>query len=92
MLSPNLAPEIRGIFEAIAAQGAPPMETLPVKEARKSVHALMQLAGEPEPVGRVENRRITVRSGEITVRIYTPGGVGPVSRRRLPSRRRLGDL
>lgn len=77
MLSPKLAPEIRGILEAMAAQGAPPLETLSVEEARKAAYGFMALAGEPEPVGRVENRRIPVRSGEIGVRIYTPEGNGP---------------
>jgi acetyl esterase len=77
MLSPKLAPEIRGILEAMAAQGAPPLETLPVEEARKAAYGLAQLGGEPEEVGRVENRRIPARSGEIAVRVYTPEGDGP---------------
>jgi acetyl esterase len=77
MLSPKLAPEMRGILEAIAAQGAPPIETLPVEEARKAAYGMMALAGEPEAVARVEDRRIPVRTGEITVRIYTPEGEGP---------------
>jgi acetyl esterase len=77
MLSPKLAPEIRGILEAMAAQGAPPVETLPVEEARKAAYGMLALAGEPEQVGRIEDRRIPVRSGEITVRIYTPEGEGP---------------
>jgi acetyl esterase len=77
MLSPKLAPEIRGILEAMAAMGAPPPEALPVPEARKAAYGLMQLAGEPEQVARVEDRRIPTRAGEITVRIYSPEGSGP---------------
>lgn len=77
MLSPKLAPEIRTILEVMAAQGAPPLETLPIAEARKATYGLMPLAGEPETVGRVEDRSIPVRSGEIAVRIYTPAGDGP---------------
>jgi acetyl esterase len=61
----------------MAAQGAPPIETLSIDEARKASHGFIALAGEPEPVGRVEDRRIPVRSGEIGVRIYTPEGEGP---------------
>lgn len=53
------------------------MEALPVPEARKAAYGMMALAGEPEPVSHVENRRIPVRSGEIGVRIYTPEGTGP---------------
>ncbi len=77
MFSPKLAPEIRGILEAVAAQGAPPLETLPIAEARKAAYGFMALAGEPEAVGRIEDRRIPVHSGEIGVRIYTPTGEGP---------------
>ncbi len=77
MLSPKLAPEIRGILEAMAAQGAPPIETLPVEEARKAAYGMLALAGEPETVARVEDPRIPVRSGEIAVRVYTPEGAGP---------------
>jgi acetyl esterase len=35
------------------------------------------LAGEPEEVGKVENRTIPGPAGEIPVRIYTPYGQGP---------------
>lgn len=77
MLSSKLAPEMRAILEAMAEAGAPPIETLPVEDARESAYGLVQLAGEPEPVGHVETRRIPVRSGEIEVRIYTPKGDGP---------------
>ena len=77
MLSPKLAPEIRSLLEGMAAQGAPPLETLPVAGAREFAYGLVQLSGEPEAVARVEDRRIPVRSGEITVRIYTPDATGP---------------
>ena len=77
MLSPKLAPEMRAILEAMAEAGAPPLETLPVEEAREAAYGTVQLAGEPEPVASVEDRRIPVRSGEIDVRIYTPEGDGP---------------
>lgn len=77
MLSPKVAPELRAVLEAMAEAGAPPIETLPVEEARQSAQGLLQLAGEPEPVASVETRKIPVRSGEIEVRIYTPEGDGP---------------
>jgi acetyl esterase len=38
---------------------------------------MSQLGGEPEAVAKVENRKIPVREGEISVRIYTPDGDGP---------------
>jgi acetyl esterase len=77
MISPKVAPEIRTVLEFIAAQGGPPMETLPPTEARRVAYGFTQLAGEPEPVARIENRRIPGRAGEIPIRIYTPEGDGP---------------
>jgi acetyl esterase len=77
MLSNKLAPEIRALLEGMAAQGAPPMETLSVPEAREAAAGLAQLGGDPEPVARVENRKIPGRAGEIPVRIYFPEGKGP---------------
>lgn len=77
MLSDKLAPEIRSLLETMAAQDAPPLETLPPAEARLAAHGLDPLAGDPEAVSRVENRTIAGRSGEIAVRIYTPEGNAP---------------
>lgn len=77
MLSEKLAPEIRSLLEAMAAQGGPAMETLPVSEARESAGSLDQLAGDPDPVLRIENRKIAGRGGEIPLRIYFPEGDGP---------------
>ena len=77
MLSDKLAPEIRSLLEAMAAQGGPAMETLPASEARRTAHGLDQLAGDAEAVSRIENRKIAGRSGEIPVRIYFPKGDGP---------------
>jgi len=72
MLSPKLAPEMRAVMEAMAAQGAPPIESLPVDEARKATEGLKMLAGDPEQVARVEDRKIPGKAGAIPVRIYTP--------------------
>jgi acetyl esterase/lipase len=77
MLSDKLAPEIRALLEAMAAQGAPPMETLSPAEAREAAAGLEQLAGEADAVARVEDRKIPGRAGEIPVRIYAPEGDGP---------------
>jgi acetyl esterase len=78
MLSPKLAPEMRAILEIMAAQGAPPLETLTVPAARQAAHGLAQLGGEPEKVARVENRRIEGRGGEIPIRVYSPDASGPL--------------
>jgi len=77
MLSPKLAPEMRAILEGMAAQGVPPLESLPVPQARQAAHGLAGLAGEPEPA-RVQNRKIVGRGGDIPIRIYTPEKDGPL--------------
>jgi acetyl esterase/lipase len=77
MLSDKLAPEIRSLLETMAAEGGPPMETLSVPEARDVARGLDQLAGDAEPMSRVEDRKIAGRSSEIPVRIYVPDGDGP---------------
>jgi acetyl esterase len=77
MLSSKLAPEIRSLLEAMAAQGGPAMETLSAAQAREAAHGLDQLAGDAESVARIENREIPSRSGELPVRIYVPEGNGP---------------
>jgi acetyl esterase/lipase len=77
MLSNKLAPEIRSLLEAMAAQGGPAMETLSPAEARQAAGALNELAGPPADVARVDDRKIPGRAGEIPVRIYVPEGDGP---------------
>lgn len=56
----------------------PKFQTLSAEQVRE----MMSLAPAPKgvevpPVGKVEERQITVDGGEITVRIYTPEGQGP---------------
>jgi acetyl esterase len=67
---------MRAILEGMAAQGVPPLESLPVPQARQAAHGLAGLAGEAEPA-RVQNRKIAGRGGEIPIRIYTPEKDGP---------------
>ncbi|WP_043929788.1 alpha/beta hydrolase [Bacillus sp. EB01] len=71
-----LDPQAKFLLEQMEAAGAPPMNTLSPEEARATTD-FSALAGEPEEVGKVENRTIPGPSGEIPVRIYTPKGEGP---------------
>ncbi|WP_078596431.1 alpha/beta hydrolase [Evansella clarkii] len=71
-----LDPQAKFILDQLEAAGGPEMHTLTPEEARASID-LSPLAGEPEQVGKVENRTIPVEGGEIAVRIYTPVGEGP---------------
>jgi acetyl esterase len=78
MLSPKLDPNVRLLLEAIAAQGNPPFETLPVAEARKlAAESLKPVEGTREPVRSVENFRIPGPECEIPIRIYTPDAPAP---------------
>ena len=55
----------------------PGLHTLPPVEGRKLLDQLFTSKGEPEPVGKVENRTIPGPATDIPVRIYTPKGEGP---------------
>lgn len=72
----TLDPQAKFVLEQMEAAGAPPMHTLTPEEARKSID-VRALAGEPEEVGKVEDKVIPGQEGEIAVRIYTPQGQGP---------------
>jgi acetyl esterase len=71
-----LDPQAKFLLEQMEAAGAPAMDTLSPVEARLTTD-FSALAGEPEEVGKIENRNIPGPEGEIPVRIYTPKGEGP---------------
>jgi acetyl esterase/lipase len=71
-----LDPQMKVVLDAMAAAKAPPFHKLTPQEARKNL-ARRAAQGEPEPVARVEDRKIAGPAGEIPVRIYTPRGNGP---------------
>jgi len=73
MLSEKLDPNVRLWLQKIAAQGGPPLESLPPTEARKAAaEGLKPVGGNPEPMASVENLRIHGAESEIPVRVYTP--------------------
>ncbi len=68
-----LDPEVVALLEAVEAQGAPALETLSPGDARKAAaKGLKDVAGEAEPIARVENRSISGPGGEIGIRVYSP--------------------
>ena len=73
-----LDPQARALLDQMEAMGMPPLDALPVPEARAAIMALAATAGEPEPVARVENRTVPGPQGDIPVRIYVPAAVGPL--------------
>jgi acetyl esterase len=60
-------------------EDVPPLYTLSVEQAREADLASIQAdAGEPEPVYRVDNRRIRGPAGLMPVRVYRPRRRGPL--------------
>src|SRR2546428_1348707 len=72
-----LDPQTQAVLEMMAAMSAPPVHTQSVEEARQTMAMMAVMAGEPEPVGKVEDRDIAGPEGTIPVRIYTPEGKAP---------------
>lgn len=71
-----LDPQVQALLEMRASMGFRPVTELTPAEARQQM-AMLRPQAEPEPVARVEDRKIPGPAGEIPVRIYTPSGSGP---------------
>ena len=69
----RLDPQAAAFLKKLKDSGAAGFETLPVEEARKAFLGMRELAGPPEPVGKVEDRTLP---GGLSVRVYTPSGPG----------------
>jgi acetyl esterase len=65
------------LADAMAALNLPPIEKSTPAEARESMRARTAGLGPFEDVARVEDHRVPVTGGAITVRVYTPAGAGP---------------
>jgi acetyl esterase/lipase len=73
-----LDPQARMLLDQMQAMGLPPLDALPVPEARAAIMQMVAAAGPPEPVARVENRTVPGPAGEIPVRLYAPEAKGPL--------------
>ncbi len=72
-----LDPEVSSFLEMVATAGLPPVNELPVPEARERIRRGAALfGGEPEPVAGVEDRTIPGPAGPISVRVYRPDREG----------------
>jgi len=69
--------QAKEFLESMAAQGAPPLPTLTVEQAREGFRQMQQFRGEAEEVKKIENHMIRSADGEFKVRTYTPEGTGP---------------
>jgi acetyl esterase len=72
-----LDPQAQKIIDALAALNLPPVEDSTPEEARESMRSRTAALGPFEDVAAVTDHRVPVKNGEITVRVYSPGGKGP---------------
>jgi acetyl esterase len=68
-----LDPAAQAVLDILHAPGIPPLEALPVPDARTAYDQLAGFAGEPAPVAAVED----ASADGVPIRIYRPGGEGP---------------
>jgi acetyl esterase/lipase len=74
-----LDPQARAFLDYIAGLNRPPIESMPLADARALFEeSFTRLGGAPVTVGRVEEVEATGPRGPIPVRVYTPqGAAGP---------------
>jgi acetyl esterase len=71
-----LDPQAQRVVEAMAALNLKPVEESTPAEARESIRARTAALGPLDEVAAVADHRVPVAGGEITVRLYSPGGPG----------------
>jgi suppressor of ftsI len=67
----QLDPQAQAVLDKIAASVT--LNPTTAAEARKAYFSLLQFAGRPEDIFKVEDRQIPGPAGRITIRVYTPG-------------------
>ncbi len=71
-----LDPQAQALLDNMA--GSPAIQDIPIEQLRQNeVAVAAAILGAPEPVAHVENRTIAGPAGPVSVRIYTPEGIGP---------------
>jgi acetyl esterase len=72
-------PQMRTLLDQLNAAEAKPFHAGSPQEARAGIQALISIvAGPPEKVAKVEDRKISGAGGQIPLRIYTPAGAAPM--------------
>jgi acetyl esterase len=75
----QLDPQMKALLDQLAAGGGKPFHFGTPQEARAGINALIGLvAGAPEKVAKIEDRKIPGPAGQIPVRIYTPSVTAPM--------------
>jgi acetyl esterase len=67
-----LHPQCKAFLDMLASTGAPPIERLPLAEARAVRSEMVEAGGPEEPVAEVQNRSVPGPGGPIAVRVYRP--------------------
>ena len=65
-------PQCRAFLDILAGAGGPPLEQLPVAEARAATQGMLALGHPHESVASVEDRTVPGPAHPITVRVYRP--------------------
>jgi acetyl esterase len=73
----SLDPQAQRVIDAVAALNLKPTEESTPDEARESMRSRTAALGPFEDVAAVADHRVPVPGGEITVRVYSPGGRAP---------------
>lgn len=69
----RLTPDVQAVLSAMAASGAPPMESLPIPQAREAYKQMSALlGGDPLPVRQVRELEAEGPAGPIPLRLYLP--------------------
>ncbi|MGH9645874.1 MAG: alpha/beta hydrolase, partial [Bryobacteraceae bacterium] len=67
-----LHPQAKALLDMLASSGAPPIEQLPLVDARAVRAEMIESGGPEEPVDEVQNRNVPGPGGPIAVRVYRP--------------------
>jgi acetyl esterase len=67
-----LHPQCKAFLEIVASHGGPPLQQLPIAEARAMPRLMIEFAGPEEAVARVEDRQIPGPDQPVPIRIYRP--------------------
>jgi len=67
-----LLPQAKAFLDMLASSGAPPLEQLPLSEARAVTPERIDAGFPQEPVAEVQNRAVPGPAGPIPVRVYRP--------------------
>jgi cation diffusion facilitator CzcD-associated flavoprotein CzcO/acetyl esterase/lipase len=73
----RMQPDVGLVLEAMAGMGLPPMETLPVADARALMAAGAELRPPSPEVGEVTDGLLPGADGDLPYRLYRPAAAGP---------------